>query len=111
MSDKSTGESQVSSLSFIGSIVSLAKERYGQNAGYYKGGFFPIVMDSPYGNLDPEYREKIAKYIPELAEQVILMATNSQWRGEVEDTVKTRVGKEYSLIYHTPSKKSNVKPA
>lgn len=108
VSNKSTGESQVSSLSFIGSIVSLAKERYDQNTGYYKGGLYPIVMDSPYGNLDPEYRKKIAKHIPELAEQVIVMVTNSQWRGEVEDTIKTRVGKRYSLIYHTPNKKNNV---
>ena len=106
VSDKSTGESQVSSLSFIGSIVALAKERHEQNAGYYKGGVYPIVMDSPYGNLDPEYREKVAKYIPQLAEQVIVMATNSQWRGEVEDAVQAIKGKEYSLIYHTPHKKS-----
>mgnify|MGYP000660263789 CR=1 FL=1 len=107
VSDKSTGESQLSSLSCIGSIIALAKERHNKGTGYYKGGVYPIVMDSPYGNLDPEYREKVAKYLPELAEQVIILATNSQWRGEVEEAVKTRKGKEYSLIYHTPKKKNN----
>lgn len=109
--DKSTGESQVSSLSFIGGLVSLAKKRHGQGGEYYRGGIFPIVMDSPYGNLDPEYREKVANYIPNLAEQVIIMVSNSQWKEEVENSVKGRVGKEYTLIYHTPHKKDDTKTA
>ena len=108
--DKSTGESQVSSLSFIGGLVSLAKKRYGQQGGeYYRGGIFPIVMDSPYGNLDPEYKAKVANYIPSLAEQVIVMVSNSQWSEEVQAAVKGRVGSECTLIYHTPHKKEDTK--
>jgi len=109
--DKSTGESQVSSLSFIGGLVSLAKKRHGQAGAYYRGGIFPIVMDSPYGNLDPEYREKVANYIPNLAEQVIIMVSNSQWKGEVDNSVKGKLGSEYTLIYHTPHKKEDTKTA
>ncbi len=107
--DKSTGESQISSLSFIGGLVSLAKQRHGQTGEYYRGGIFPIVMDSPYGNLDPEYREKVADYLPNLADQVIIMVSNSQWKNEVENAVKSRVGKEFTLIYHTPHKKEDTK--
>ena len=109
--DKSTGESAVSSLSFIGGLVSLAKKRHGQEGAYYRGGLYPIVMDSPYGNLDPEYREKVANYIPNLAEQVIIMVSNSQWKGEVESSVKGKMGKEYTLIYHTQHKKEDTKTA
>lgn len=100
--EKSTGENQITSLCFIGSIVSLAKERSKTENRYFKGGVFPIVMDSPFGALDPDYREMIARYIPELADQIILLVSSSQWKGEVERECKPRVGKQVSLIYHSP---------
>lgn len=108
--EKSTGESQVTSLSFIASIVSLAKEKHQQGSSFFRGGVYPIVMDSPFGALDPDYREKIARYIPELADQVIVLASNSQWRGEVERECGPRVGKEVSLIYYSPHRKDGVDP-
>lgn len=106
---KSTGESQVSSLAFIGGLLSLAKQRQKEQSPYYRGGLFPIVMDSPYGNLDPEYREKVAQAIPNLAEQVVIMVSNSQWKPEVESAVTGRVGREYTLMYHTPERKADTK--
>ena len=66
-------------------------------------------MDSPYGNLDPEYKAKVANYIPSLAEQVIIMVSNSQWSEEVQAAGKGRVGSECTLIYHTPHKKEDTK--
>lgn len=101
--EKSTGESQVTSLSFVGSIVSLAKERAQAESESFRGGVFPIVMDSPFGALDPDYRQKIAEYIPELAEQVIIMVSASQWKGEVANQVKHRVAREYTLHYSSPA--------
>jgi DNA sulfur modification protein DndD len=100
--EKSTGESQVTSLSFIGSIVSLAKEQHAKERQFFRGGVFPIIMDSPFGSLDPTYRELIARYIPELADQIILLVSGTQWKGEVEKECQARVGKHVSLIYHAP---------
>lgn len=100
--EKSTGESQVTSLSFVGSIVSLAKERANTDTENFRGGVFPIVMDSPFGALDADYRQKIAEYIPELAEQVIIMVSTSQWKGEVANQVKHRMAREYTLHYTSP---------
>jgi DNA sulfur modification protein DndD len=104
--DKSTGENQITSLSFIGSIVEMAKERHRGDTGYFKGGIYPIVMDSAYGPLDPEYRQKVAEYIPKMSEQVVLMVSDSHWFGEVENEIRSRMGKEFSLVYYTPSPKS-----
>jgi len=103
--EKSTGENQITSLSFIGSIINQAKERYEQetSSAFYKGGLFPLVMDSPFGALDDDYRKKIAHHIPKLAEQVIIMVSNSQWSGVVEEQCNPKVGKQWSLIYHSPS--------
>lgn len=106
---KSTGESQVSSLAFIGGLLALAKQRSGSSSPFYKGGVFPIVMDSPYGNLDPEYRQRVAQAIPDLANQVIVLVSNSQWKPEVEAAVKHLTGHEYTLIYHTPNKKKGTR--
>jgi DNA sulfur modification protein DndD len=37
-----------------------------------------------------------------LADQVILMASSSQWQGPVEEECAPRVGKEVSLILYSP---------
>ena len=102
VSEKSTGENQVTSLSFIASLVSLAKERRKNKGDFFKGGVFPIIMDSPFGALDREYREKIAEHIPQLADQIVVFASNSQWSKEVDDKCRPYIGKEYSLVYHAP---------
>lgn len=90
------------SLSFIASLVSLAKERKQAKGSFFKGGVFPIIMDSPFGALDREYREKIAEHIPQLADQVVIFASNSQWSKEVDEKCRPYIGKEYSLVYHAP---------
>lgn len=98
--ERSTGENQIMSLCFIGSIVSLAKEKHAEKGsqGYYEGGLFPIVMDSPFGALDDDYREKIANVIPELAEQVIVLVSSSQWNGKVEQELASQVGEEWRIM-------------
>ena len=100
--DLSTGEGQITSLSFIGSIVNLAKSRAKSPKSFFNSGVFPIVMDSPFGSLDSEYREMVAKHIPQLAEQVIVFASRSQYRNEVETEFEARCAKHYSLVYHAP---------
>lgn len=107
--EKSTGENQVTSLCFISSIVNSAKERASKPGVFQRGGIYPIVMDSPFGALDPEYREKVATFIPALADQVIVMVSKSQWRGEVESELSKRLGKQYTLKYHKPDQDSDEK--
>ena len=109
--EKSTGESQVTSLSFIASIVSHAHEKSIENTTFLKGGVFPIIMDSPFGALDPDYRTLVARYIPELAQQIILMCSKSQWDGEVQAECEKRVGKHLSLIYHAPKTREGLEAA
>jgi DNA sulfur modification protein DndD len=100
--EKSTGEGQVCSLSFIGGIISLARERQESEGRYFKGGVFPLVMDSPFGALDPNYRKLVAKFIPKLADQIVLLVSRSQWEGKVQQECEARAGKRLSLIYNAP---------
>lgn len=99
----STGEHQILSLSFIGSVID--RVRQWSKAGLVMGpdsSTFPVVMDSPFGNLDELYRRQVARLVPLLANQLVVMASQTQWRGEVEQEMQPRIGKEYVLTFNSP---------
>ncbi len=99
----STGENQILSLSFIGGIIEGVREWSQKNTLMGPdSSTFPIVMDSPFGSLDVIYRRQIAHIIPSLANQLIVLVTNTQWRGEVAEELQPCIGKEYVLTYHSP---------
>jgi DNA sulfur modification protein DndD len=100
----SQGERQITSLSFIGAIVDIAREQFNreQKQSFEEGGIYPLVMDSPFGALDSDHRKRIAHGINKLADQVIVIVSTSQWRGEVEGQMEHLIGKEYNLDYHDP---------
>lgn len=109
----STGEKLVLALSFVGSLVrkagsNLEKAKQGGTAlNIVVGGEYPLVMDSPFGALEDDYRSTVANWIPQLAHQVIVMASKTQWREEVEKAMRARIGKEYILELHTTKEKSD----
>jgi DNA sulfur modification protein DndD len=111
----STGERQVMSLVFIASLVALARRREELPTILkdVEGGSYPMVMDSPFGQLGDEFRAGISNWIPQLAPQVIILVSSSQYRGEVErELTKTgRVGKRYLLAYHAPTKRPEANEA
>lgn len=94
----STGEGQITSLSFIGSLVEYAREKTKQEfLSDFSGGDYPIVMDSPFGNLDATHTSNVAANIGKLASQVIIVVSDKQWSKEVEDNIKHQVGKMYKM--------------
>jgi len=66
---------------------------------------YPLVMDSPFGSLGSTYLRQVTEHISVLADQVVVMVTNRQWKGEVEESLKARVGKSYILEYYSPKEK------
>jgi len=100
--DKSTGERQIASLAFIGSLVKIAKKRYeaDSDSEYFTGGIYPLVMDSPFGALDKEHRREVSRILPELAPQVVVFATDSQWEGPVEEEMQAIAGRQYWLDFN-----------
>ncbi|MDB9349377.1 AAA family ATPase [Nodularia spumigena] len=99
----STGENQILSLSFIASIIDKVRE-WSQKRKMMMlpdSSTFPIVMDSPFGSLDEMSRRHIAGTIPKLANQLIVLASKTQWRGEVEEEMTERIGREYVLTYYS----------
>jgi len=100
----STGEKQVLALSFVGSLVEKARDNLDEAKDAEiteRGGLYPLVMDSPFGSLEDDYRAKVAEWIPKLANQVVILVSKTQWREEVEREVRPKVGREYILELHS----------
>ncbi len=98
---KSSGENQLLGLAFTAALVEFAKLR--QNADDYRllrGTVAPLVLDSPFGQLDEAYRQTTAEYVPQMAGQVLLMVSKSQGSGSVMEAIKGRIGEEYVLVRH-----------
>jgi DNA sulfur modification protein DndD len=109
----STGQRQVMSLVFIASLVALAQRR-NEIPTILKdlhGGDYPLVMDSPFGQLGDEFRAAIAKHVPILAPQTIVLVSTSQYKGDVERELGegSRIGRRYILRYHAKSKREDAK--
>ena len=66
-----------------------------------------MVMDSPFGSLDENYRKSLADGIPSLADQVIIFVSKGQGLGTVFETIEPHVDKIYVLSRHTPKESGN----
>jgi DNA sulfur modification protein DndD len=99
----STGENQILSLSFISGIIDKVRDWSEKKKMLMlpESSTFPIVMDSPFGSLDEISRRHIAKIVPQLANQLVVLVTKTQWRGQVEEEISPRIGKEYVLTYYS----------
>ncbi len=96
---KSSGENQLLSLSFIASLVGFAAERRKETSQLLKPGTMaPLMLDSPFGQLDPSYRQSTAEFLPTLAGQVVLLVSKTQGDGDVIDALGDKIGAEYVLI-------------
>jgi DNA sulfur modification protein DndD len=109
----STGQRTVTSLVFIASLVSLAKRR-SEIPTILKdlsGSAYPVAIDSPFGSLSI-FRRGVARYIPELAPQVLLFVSPEQYNGQVELSLNEsgRIGKRYYLAYHGPTMPDRANP-
>lgn len=109
----STGERTVTSLVFIASLLALARRR-SEIPTILKGlsgSEFPAAIDSPFGSLSI-FRRGVARYLPELATQVLLLVSPEQYDGQVEEALNEydRVGKRYYLEYHGPTMPDRANP-
>ena len=101
---KSSGENQLLSLVFIASLVEFSFERQKENDELLKPGTMaPLMLDSPFGKLDPTYRKSTADFLPNLSGQVILLLSKSQGDSEVLAALKPRIGQEYVLVSEVKS--------
>lgn len=96
---RSGGENQLLSLLFIGSLIKFAESRINDDRFILKPGTIaPLILDAPFGQLDPYYQKDVASYIPKLAQQVVLLVSGSQGNEAVLKALAPFVGAEYVLF-------------
>lgn len=104
---KSTGENQILSLAFIGSIADYARtiekkkaERRSNSIGF-RGGVYPLVIDSPFGQLDGSPKMHLAERLPLLSDQLIIVVTQDKGLDAYETKMRKMAGKVYVLNWYT----------
>jgi len=97
---KSSGENQLVSLAFIASLVGFSADREDEDNNHLlrPGAMAPLVLDSPFGQLDSAYKRSTAKFLPSLARQVILLVSKTQGDPETLNILGSHIGAEYVLI-------------
>ncbi|MFT5759390.1 MAG: DNA sulfur modification protein DndD [Alteromonadaceae bacterium] len=86
LKERSAGAEQIVALSLIDGLNKTAR----------KTG--PIIMDTPLGRLDPKHRSNVLKYLPKMADQVILLVHE----GEIDPSrdlsnFAERIGARYKI--------------
>ena len=90
--DISQGQRQIVALSFITALAKIA-------GGEERGIDFPLFMDTPFGRVSGNNRDNLIENIPLLANQWILLLTDTEFTINEESKMKQvgKLGKWYRL--------------
>jgi hypothetical protein len=59
----------------------------------------PIIMDTPFGRLDPKHRDNILNYLPTVSSQFVLLVHGGEIRPETDlASIKHRIGAAYEIV-------------
>lgn len=95
----SSGERRLLILCFMSALVSVCRERESEHGSVLlPGAIAPMMVDAPFGELDPEYQALAATTMMQLSDQLILMLSKTHYTAEVHDAIGQSVGKEYMMI-------------
>lgn len=85
---RSAGAEQIVAFSLIGAL----------NRNAVRQG--PIIMDTPFGRLDPHHRENILRFIPTLAEQITLLVHGGEINREQDlQNIRDQIDQEYTILH------------
>jgi DNA sulfur modification protein DndD len=90
---RSAGAEQIVAMSLIGALIQCSVKEA------------PVIMDTPLGRLDSTHRKNIMKWIPEMAEQVMLFVTSTEFSNTTDrPLLGSAIGREYWLKRISPSR-------
>lgn len=98
----SAGETQIFVLSFAAAL---------RNAS---GFHVPLIIDTPLGKIDEEYRRYVSSILPKFLEktQVVMLVTSSEYTPEVRKNLASQVAKEseFKLEFYKDDEETKVIP-
>lgn len=89
---RSAGQEQVVALALIAALNRNAQRQA------------PVIMDTPFGRLDPMHRANVLRFIPQLAEQVFLLVHGGEVRDEDLALIADRITERYELARVDPDR-------
>ncbi|MCZ7393375.1 MAG: AAA family ATPase [Candidatus Methanoperedens sp.] len=93
---RSAGEEQIVALALIGALNKSAHVKA------------PVFMDTPFGRLDIKHGERVLKYLPNLADQVVLLVTDRDFRKGDERYLEGKIKNDFTIIYKSQKEGSRV---
>lgn len=95
---RSAGAEQVVALALLGALNRLATKRG------------PVIMDTPFGRLDRDHRANILRYLPTMADQVVLLVHDGEVDRERDlAEIRGQIDAEYRIEHPTSSSSSLVR--
>jgi DNA sulfur modification protein DndD len=84
---RSAGAEQIVAMSLIGALTHCAVADS------------PVLIDSPFGRLDLRHRENVIRWLPDLAEQVVLFVTSGEFDADLyRPMLGNQIAAEYELV-------------
>ena len=108
----SSGETQLIQFCFVATLIRLAskKEELKDKANIEwlsKSINAPLVLDAPYGKLDPTNEENIAKVLSDKTSQLIILVNGKAANDELLMTLDPYTGKRFILVEEKEHGKGN----
>jgi DNA sulfur modification protein DndD len=95
----SSGERRLLDLCFVSALVSVCRDRESdKDALVLPGAVAPLMVDAPFGELDPEYQALAVTTMKDLSDQLILMLSKTHWTEAVDKAIRPYLGSEYLLV-------------
>lgn len=98
----SQGQDVITSFAFIGGLIDIARKEHNDLDDTEP---YPLIMDAPFAKLSKTHRRNVARILPKIAEQFILFTVDSQYEGDIEETLKPKIGRQYELKMHFEDEK------
>ncbi len=94
------GQGAILSFIYISSLISIARERRDLDSSILTpGAIAPLIFDAPFSKLDSKYAPNIAKELPKLVDQLIILMY--QDKGKEVDSTLSDEGKLGKIYYFT----------
>ena len=96
----SEGQSSLIIQTFISQLLKYCRDSKEKNDLFITGINAPLIIDSPFGKLDPHYRITAAENVAEAVDQAVYLISSSQGPEEVINEIKSKVGATYMCVQH-----------
>jgi DNA sulfur modification protein DndD len=83
---RSAGEEQVVALALVGALNRCAQIRA------------PVFMDTPFGRLDTTHSKRILRYLPKLADQIVVFVTDREFSRADEAVLAGYIKSDHTLV-------------